>query len=77
MTYVQHHASLHEKTVQEVARGSVHLPPRRRSGGRTVRVTASYSLKAHDLVMEAARKNLGPGQRIVIVSESEVHIVNR
>jgi hypothetical protein len=42
-----------------------------------VRVTASYSLKAHDLVMEAARKNLGPGQRIVIVSESEVHIVNR
>lgn len=77
MTDLQHHAALHEKAVQKIARqGRIELPPRRR-GPRRTRVAVSYDMKVHDLVMAAARANLRPGQRIELVSETEVRIVNR
>jgi transcription termination factor Rho len=37
---------------------------------------AGYHVQVNPLVMEAAKRLLQPGQRLVIVSESEVRLIN-
>lgn len=75
MTELRATASLHEKTVQKVARGDVSPFPsaRRRTGSRNERMIVR---QVHPAVMEAAQRIVRPGQRIRIVSPTEVMIEN-
>lgn len=66
-------ASLHEKTVQKVARGAVN-PPKRHQPPRTRRVIATYTVTVDPRVMKAAKeiKSEGIYTRIEIISAEEV-----
>ena len=59
-------------TITEPVDGRVH----HRSGPRRKLVTSSYSSEVHQLVMTKAKALLRPGQRLKVVSATEVLIVN-
>lgn len=72
---IQTDATLHPRTVTEVSEGEHRRT--RRYQGRTARVKDAYESTAHPLLMAAAKAALRPGERLVVVSATEVHIVNR
>lgn len=49
---------------------------RRAYAARQVRATTTHELRVDERVMAAARAVLRPGQRLVIVSATEVRLVN-
>ena len=49
----------------------------RKASTRRARPSEVTVLKVDPRVMEAARAAIRPGQRLVIVSETEVHLVNQ
>jgi hypothetical protein len=75
MTEVQSTASLHERAVQKVATDELELPTRSRSPRRVLH-TSTRSVRVHPAVIDAAHRAMRPGQRLVIVSETEVRIIN-
>jgi len=74
-TSVQSAASLHEKAVQAVAVDALPLPRARRASVRRKQTLSVTSV--HPLALRAAQRLLQPSQRLVIVSATEVLIVNR
>lgn len=71
---VQHDASLHPKTVTEFSRQPSAPATRRKSGRRTL-VTNRSHITLPEALMEAARAALRPGERIIVVSATEIRIV--
>ena len=49
----------------------------RKASARRARASAVQVLTVDPRVMQAARAAIRPGQRLVIVSETEVHLVNK
>jgi hypothetical protein len=65
-------ASVHEKTVQAVARGAVN-PPKRHAPPRQRRIIATYTVTVDRRVWEKARELAGGDMtRITIISATEV-----
>lgn len=74
MTEVQHCASLHEKTIQQVAAGSLDLPKQPRQQPRTL-ATTMHRLKVNPVLWAEVRDLVGGDMsRVEIVSETEVII---
>lgn len=73
MSKVQHTARLHEKTVQQLGRGTIALPRTQRSHTTSHR----WGMTVNRAVMEVARRVRRPGTTIRIINEGEVLIINK
>lgn len=71
---IRHDTSVHPKTVTEFSEGAARPPQRPRSSPRVLAATERRET-APEALMAAVKAAQRPGERIVVVSATEVHLV--